>query len=138
MPNATSSPPKRRGRPIGSKNGDGTTKPATTTRGMSRELKVMAMTSLGFVGGVKYLERVAKTNPAAYLSFLAKTLVMKDDADEGGQRKYAVQVLQVVPVPTPGVINSPVAGHIAREHVRLVGNGGEIIENEAGAERVGR
>jgi len=117
------------GRPRGSKTG---AKPKPMTpRAMSRELRVMAMTSLGFVGGVKYLERVAKTNPAAYLAFLAKTLVMKDDSDDQGERTYAVQVLQVVPVPTPGVINSPVAGHIAREHVRLASNAGEIIENEA-------
>lgn len=99
-------------------------------RGMSRELKVMAMTSLGFVGGVKYLERVAKTNPAAYLSFLAKTLVLKNDDEGASEKRYVVQQIAIVPVPTAGVINSPVAGHIAREHVRLPANA-EIIENEA-------
>lgn len=88
------------------------------------------MTSLGFVGGVKYLEKVAKTNPAAYLAFLAKTLVMRDDADDQGERRFIVQQIAIVPVPTAGVINSPVRGHIAREHVRLVT--GEVIENEAG------
>lgn len=118
--------PKRRGRPPGV-----AAKPAAPSmRGMSRELKVMAMTSLGFVGGVKYLERVAKKHPAAYLSFLAKTLVMRDDEDTKQSRELRVQVLQVVPVPTPGVINSPVRGHIATEHMRLV-QGGEIIDNEA-------
>jgi hypothetical protein len=96
---------------------------------MSRELKIMAMTSLGFVGGVKYLEKVARTNPAAFLSFLAKTLVMRDDADDGGERKYVVQQITIVPVPTAGVINSPVAGHIAREHLRIPANA-EIIDNE--------
>lgn len=98
---------------------------------MSRELRIMAMTSLGFVGGVKYLERVAKSNPAAYLAFLAKTLVMKDDTEGADATKFVVQPLAIVPVPTPGVINSPVAGHIAREHVRLIANSGEVIDNEA-------
>lgn len=120
---------KRVGRPRGSKNGTAKPKPSTP-RSMSRELKVMAMTSLGFVGGVKYLEKVAKTNPAAYLAFLAKTLVMRDDADDQGERRFIVQQIAIVPVPTAGVINSPVRGHIAREHVRLVA--GEVIENEAG------
>lgn len=117
------------GRPRGSKNAPA--KPKTPTpRSMSRELKVMAMTSLGFVGGVKYLEKVAKTNPAAYLAFLSKTLVMRDDADDQGERRFIVQQIAIVPVPTAGVINSPVRGHIAREHIHLVQ--GEVIENEGG------
>ena len=130
MSDATSAAPKRRGRPPGVKTSNVSATKPPTMRGMSRELRIMAMTSLGFVGGVKYLERVAKKHPAAYLSFLAKTVVMRDDEDVQGAREMRVQFLQVVPQPTPGVINSPVAGHIAREHVRLVGNG-EVIDNEA-------
>lgn len=129
MPDALQPAAKRGGRPRGSKNGSAPKKPPTM-RSMSRELKVMAMTSLGFVGGVKYLEKVAKTNPAAYLAFLAKTLVMRDDTDDAGDRRYVVQQIAIVPVPTAGVINSPVAGHIAREHVRIPANA-EVIENEA-------
>jgi hypothetical protein len=127
MPDLAAPDKPRRGRKPGQK----VEKPKPpTARSMSRELKVMAMTSLGFVGGVKYLERVAKTNPAAYLSFLAKTLVMRDDHEGDGEKRYVVQQIAIVPVPTAGVINSPVAGHIAREHVRLPANA-EVIENEA-------
>jgi hypothetical protein len=104
----------------------------TTAAAMSRELRVMAMTSLGFVGGVKYLERVAKTNPAAYLAFLAKVVAVKNDGAEiDGSRTYVVRTLNVIAQPTPGVINSPVAGHIAAP--RLVANGGEVIDAEPSA-----
>lgn len=107
---------------------------ATSPQAMSRELRVMAMTSLGFVGGVKYLERVAKTNPAAYLAFLAKVVAVKGDADTGpGDRTFVVRTINVIAQPTPGVINSPVVGHIARPH--LIANGGEVIENDPGPSR---
>lgn len=99
----------------------------TSTAAMSRELRVMAMTSLGFVGGVKYLERVAKSNPAAYLAFLAKVVAVKNDTDlTQGERTFVVRTIQVIAQPTPGVINSPVAGHIMAP--RLIANGGEVIE----------
>lgn len=123
-------PPRRSGRPRGSKSH----KPPTNAS-LSRELKIMAMTSLGFVGGVKYLQRVAKTNPAAYLAFLAKTLVVKDDGGDTGERTFVVQTLNMIAMPTPGVINSPIAGHIAP--VRLAANGGEVIDNEPGPRRGG-
>jgi hypothetical protein len=101
----------------------------TSTAALSRELRVMAMTSLGFVGGVKYLEKVAKTNPAAYLAFLAKVVAVKNDTEVGpGERTFVVRTIQVVATPTPGVINSPVAGHIMAP--RLVANGGEVIDAE--------
>lgn len=99
----------------------------TSPQAMSRELRVMAMTSLGFVGGVKYLEKVAKTNPAAYLAFLAKVVAVKGDTDTGDAgRTFVVRTLNVIAQPVPGVINSPVAGHIARPV--LIANGGEVID----------
>lgn len=104
-------------------------KKRVTASTMSRELKIMAMTSLGFVGGVKYLEKVAKTNPSAYLAFLAKTLVVRDVAEEQGETTFVVRTLNIIAQPTPGVINSPVAGHIAAP--RLIAQSGEIIDNEA-------
>lgn len=109
-------------------------KSATSPQAMSRELRIMAMTSLGFVGGVKYLEKVAKTNPAAYLAFLAKVVAVKGDTDTGpGDRTFVVRTLNVIAQPTPGVINSPVTGHIARP--QLIANGGEVIDNEPGPQR---
>jgi hypothetical protein len=106
-------------------------KKRVTSASMSRELKIMAMTSLGFVGGVKYLEKVAKTNPSAYLAFLAKTLVVKDATEEVGDTTFVVRTLNIIAQPTPGVINSPVAGHIAEP--RLIARSGEIIDNEPAA-----
>lgn len=104
---------------------------APTAHAMSRELRVMAMTSLGFVGGVKYLEKVAKSNPAAYLAFIAKVVAVKNDgADGDAGRTFVVRTLNVIAQPTPGVINSPVAGHIAAP--RLIANGGEVIDAEPG------
>lgn len=104
---------------------------APTVNAMARELRVMAMTSLGFVGGVKYLARVAKSNPAAYLAFLAKVVAVKRDDDTGtGDRTFVVRTINVIAQPTPGVINSPIAGHIARPH--LIANGGEVIDAEPG------
>lgn len=107
---------------------------APTAHAMARELRVMAMTSLGFVGGVKYLERVAKTNPAAYLAFLAKVVAVKADADIGaGERTFVVRTINVIAQPTPGVINSPVPGHIAAPRIAANVEVGEVIENEPGA-----
>lgn len=105
----------------------------TTPASLSRELKVMAATSLGFMGGVQYLNKVAKSHPAAYMAFLAKVLVVKDDNEEVGNRTYVVRTINVIAQPTPGVINSPVAGHIAAP--RLVANGGEVIDNDPGPHR---
>ena len=106
-------------------------KQPTSPQAMARELRVMAMTSLGFVGGVQYLARIAKSNPAAYLAFLAKVVAVKQDAGtDDASRTYVVRTLNVIAQPTPGVINSPVAGHIAQP--RLIANGGEVIDAEPG------
>lgn len=87
---------------------------------ISRDLRDMAIASLHFVGGVKYLAQVAKEEPAAYLSFLTKCLIKDDNSGAGG---VTFQVVNLVGngTPTPGVLNSPIAGDIAPQRpLRLV------------------
>lgn len=90
----------------------------------------MAMTSLNMVGGVKYLNAVARSDPKAYLAFIARCLV-KDDGADLGSVQFVVQQITVTATPVPGVINSPVAEHVAP--LRLAASGGEVVDVEATA-----
>lgn len=98
-----------------------------TAKTISRDIRLMCATSLNFLGGVKYLTKVAKSNPGAYLQFVARCLVREDGTDSGGTT-FVIQQLNVTAAPVPGVINSPVLEHIAP--LKLVANGGEVIDAE--------
>jgi hypothetical protein len=79
---------------------------------ISLELRVAGLSSFKMLGGIKYLMRVAKTNPAAYLAFMSKLIKNEDGGDAQGLNIY-VQQISIGAVPIPGVLNSPVVEHIA-------------------------
>jgi hypothetical protein len=96
-----------------------------TAASISRELREMGLTSLHFVGGVQYLNRIAKKNPAAYLAFIAKLIKTDDGADPGGIT-FVVQQVNVQGVPIKGVVNSPVVEHVVP--LKLAAANGEVID----------
>lgn len=93
-----------------------------TAATISRDIRAMGLTSLHFMGGVKYLNKVAKSNPAAYLAFIAKLIKQDDASAHDGGITFIVQTLAVNAGPVPGVIASPIAEHIAPP-LKLISNG---------------
>lgn len=92
-----------------------------TAATISKDLRLMGMASLNFLGGVKYLVAVAKSEPGAYLSFLSKCLVRDDESAAAGLNVVVQQLVVAADAkPVPGVLNSPIAQHIAPP--RLVAN----------------
>jgi hypothetical protein len=90
------------------------------------ELRVAGLASFNMVGGIKYLMRVAKSNPAAYLAFMSKLIKTEDGGDAQGLN-IIVQQINVGALPIPGVLNSPVVEHIAPQRpLQLVANGNVI------------
>jgi hypothetical protein len=113
-------PVKRGGRKPGQKN-------LMSANKVNSELRTMYMTSLHFLGGVKYLNWLAKKHPAVFMMGLSK--YMRHDANEPEAGvTYVIQQLNVVATPVPGVLNSPIEGHI--QQLKLVANGGEVIDME--------
>jgi hypothetical protein len=47
-------------------------------------VKDMILSALDNAGGIKYLERQAKENPAAFMTLIGKVLPMQVTGDEGG------------------------------------------------------
>jgi hypothetical protein len=94
---------------------------------MSRDVRLMALTSLNFLGGVKYLVAIAKKNPSAYLQFVSKCLIKEDGAELGGAT-FVIQQINVNPQQVAGVLTSPVQEHVSP--VRLITKGGEVIDVE--------
>lgn len=80
---------------------------------ISRDIRLMGLTSLNFVGGVQYLNRIAKKNPAAYLAFIAK-LVQRDDSADANGMTFVIQQINIGAAPIAGVTNSPVLEHVQR------------------------
>lgn len=92
-----------------------------TAASISKDLRLMGMASLNFLGGVKYLVAVAKSEPGAYLAFLSKCLVRDDESAAAGLNVTVQQLIVGADAkPVPGVLNSPIAQHIAPP--RLVAN----------------
>src|SRR4051794_21116835 len=88
--------------------------PAVTAASISRDLRLMASTSLNFVGGVQYLNKIAKTNPSAYLQFIARCLIKDDESNVAGVQVIVQQlVIGSGAQPVPGVWNSPIREQIA-------------------------
>lgn len=111
-------PAKRGGRKPGQKN-------KLSAASISRELREMGLTSFHFVGGVQYLNRIAKKNPAAYLQFIAKLIKTDDQADPAGIT-FVIQQVNIAGAPIKGVTNSPVLEHVSP--VKLAAVNGEVID----------
>ena len=122
MPAATT--PKRRGRKPGSV-------VPLSANAVNRELRAMWMTSLNFVGGVKYLNWLAKKHPSVYMQGLARLIKTGDSGTMGDDSgiTFVVQQINVTAAPVPGVLASPVAAHV-HPQLRLAAAGGEVVDVE--------
>jgi hypothetical protein len=117
----TTAPKKRGGRKPG-------TKLTGTKQTISRDIRLQTLTALNFVGGVQFLVRQArKKNNAPFMALLAKCL-QQDDGAQDSSVTFVVRTLNVQGGPVPGVLNSPIAGHVMAP--RLIANGGEVIDAE--------
>lgn len=100
-------------------------------KGISRELRTQVLTALTFVGGVDFLvEQARKPNNTAFMALLGKCLIQEDGSGDSGLRIVVQQLNITQAQPVAGVLNSPIAGHIAPP--RLVVNGGEVVDMEEG------
>lgn len=92
-----------------------------TKAGISKDIRLQVLTALHFVGGVQYLIKQAKkSNPQGFLNLVGKCLTQEDGSADR-EMTFLIQQINVTAAPVPGVLNSPIAGHIAP--VRLVSNG---------------
>lgn len=122
MPASTATP-KRRGRKPGSV-------VPLSANAVNRELRAMWMTSLNFVGGVKYLNWLAKKHPSVYMQGLARLIKTGDSGTMGDDAgiTFVVQQINVTAGPVQGVLASPVAAHV-QPPLRLAAAGGEVVED---------
>jgi hypothetical protein len=79
---------------------------------ITRTIKEEVLASLEMVGGRHYLARQAEENPPAYLSLLGKVARQQLQSELTGLVVNVVQLTSPA-VPTPGVLCSPIAEHIA-------------------------
>ena len=98
-----------------------------TPRMLARELRIATMVAYDMVGGVKYLRWLALHKPAIYAELLKKCMGSDAQAEASSEGiTFVVRNLTVEAKPVPGVINSPIAGHIAGPQV--ADSTGEIID----------
>lgn len=124
MPTAAApTAPKKRGRKPGSV-------VPLSANAVNRELRAMWMTSLNFVGGVKYLNWLAKKHPSVYMQGLARLIKTGDSGNMGDDSgiTFVVQQINVTAGPVQGVLASPVAAHVQPGALRLAAAGGEVVE----------
>jgi hypothetical protein len=91
-----------------------------TPDSMSRELRELVFMSFNLVEPVRYLAWLATEHPAVYAGYVQKALIRDDESKVAG---LTITVQQIVSeaTPTPGVLASPIVGHIApQRHLALV------------------
>lgn len=94
---------------------------------LARELRIATMVAYDMVGGVKYLKWLALHKPAIYAELLKKCMGSDSQAESDGEgTTIVVKQLTIDARPVPGVINSPIAGHIAGPAVP--NSTGEVID----------
>ncbi len=88
---------------------------------ISRDVREKLHASLYLDGDpVEYFKWLKYKKPEAYVS-LIKGLIRQDDESSVGGLSITVVQLTAEPQPVPGVLNSPVRGHIApQRHLQLV------------------
>jgi hypothetical protein len=96
------------------------------------DLVSMGLEALRRVGGVSYLETQAKARPRDFLAFLCRLAPLQIKADISNL-EVVVHSLQVLAVPTPGVIASPVSENV----LRLVQDNAREVAQEAAAHLTG-
>ena len=91
-----------------------------TANDLSVDARTAVLAAFDFVGGMKYLVGLARRkNPALFVSLLAKCIKTNDGSDPAAGITFVVQQFNVQAAPTPGVIASPIAEHVAPQ-LRLV------------------
>src|SRR3990167_2480828 len=78
---------------------------------ISQSIKIEVLESFRMVGGREYLARQAIENPTAYMGLLGKVIPQQVQSELTPLR-VVVQQLNVVPQPIPGVLSSPIKGHV--------------------------
>jgi len=71
----------------------------------------MTVEALHRAGGIEYLRAQAIKNPAAFLNLIGKCIPLQIKADVNNL-EIVVHALPLPVVPVPGVIGSPVRGHV--------------------------
>lgn len=86
------------------------------------------MAALNLAGGIKYFYWLSQHKHALFVE-LVKKCMGNDDGDTDTNITFIVQTIAMEARPVPGVINSPIAGHISTQP-RLEQTG-EVIDAEA-------
>lgn len=94
---------------------------------LNRELEIGLQVALDFVGGTKYLIKLAQTKPALFVQLLGK-YAGKEGAEAETDIRFIVQQFTINATPIPGVSNSPIQGHVSAP--RLAASNGEVIDAE--------
>lgn len=102
------------------------TKNKCSSATISMDLRIAGLASFNMLGGIRYLVKVAKSNPAAYLAFMAK-LIKTDDGGDAQGLNIIVQQINIGALPIPGVLNSPILEHVSPQRL-LAANGAEHAE----------
>lgn len=112
---------KRRGAPLDFSNNT-----------LSQDARAAVMSAFTFVGGVKWLVKLAQQpNPALFVQLLGKCIKTNDGGDAAAGVTFVVQQFNVQAAPTPGVIASPIAEHVPP--LRLVANAETRVVEHASA-----
>src|SRR5262245_49905291 len=105
------------------------TKPESAAA-VNRELRMAWMTSFNFLGGVRYLNWLAKKHPSVYMQGLSRLIKTNDNNNpEDAGVTFVVQQINVVAGPVPGVLSSPVQAHV-QQPLRLAAADGEVVEEQ--------
>lgn len=83
-----------------------------TSRTISRELKIATLAAYNMAGGVKYLYWLSQHKHAIFAELMKKCMG-NDDSEGDTNITFVVQQITMQAKPVPGVLNSPIAGHIA-------------------------
>lgn len=95
---------------------------------LNARMRRMAMRAFDEVGGVEFLNRVARKSPNTFLRFVGQFVTREDTINPAAYQFFIQQVNIEAAQPVRGVIASPVTGHIGGS--RLIGAPGEVIEEQ--------
>lgn len=80
---------------------------------LNARMRRMAARAFDEVGGTEYLKRVAAKNANTFLRFIGQFVVKDETLNPGAFNIYVQQLTIEGAQPVPGVLASPVQGHIA-------------------------
>ena len=102
---------------------------------MNARIRDMAAGALDEVGGMRYLVQVAKKNPNAFVRLISQ-FIQNDTAVNAAGLNIVIQQINLTDArPVPGVIASPITGHISQS-ANPPPPGGEVIDMPIGGKNV--